>query len=55
MQLAMADLPDPGDPLNKNPRLGGSLLISLTFSSFRMTLNIYYLIFFRISAIPPRF
>ena len=45
MQLAMADLPDPGDPLNRKPRLGGSLLMALTLSSLRMTLKIYYLIF----------
>jgi len=48
MQLAIADLPDPGDPLSRNPRLGASLLIVFTLSSFRMTLNIYYLIFCRI-------
>jgi hypothetical protein len=41
MQLAMAVLPAPGDPLNRKPLLGGNLLIALTLSSFKMTLNIY--------------
>lgn len=55
MQLAKIVLPDPGDPLIKNPLLGDSLLIFLQYQSFNIKLKSSDSILWQTSEIPPRF
>ena len=53
MQLARIVFPEPGDPLKRKPRLGGSLLTALYYASLMIEPKSSDYILYKASCMPP--